>query len=143
MVSARFKYKIQNADGIDTLQLKVPFALLCLLLNGEGTVEDAPVLEIFLIRLLHLNEDLLSFLILAVNVKDSLAVRCRLPEMLAVKIFQVLNHLLAVKEGIEETDQQFLVDLRSKQFLEYEIRVEIYISLLQSRCTHIICPFIR
>ena len=130
VITILVEYEIENTDGIYALEFKVPFASWSLLLNRERTVIYASVLEIILFSLLHLDKELLTLFILAINIKHRFAFRCHMTEMLSIEILQIFDHFPPIEKGIKETDQQFLVDLCSKQFLKSEIRIEIYVSFL-------------
>ena len=51
------KLEIEDTNSIDILQVVVPFPLRCLLANRGGGVIDTTVLEISLLRFLHLHDE--------------------------------------------------------------------------------------
>ena len=65
--------EIQNADGIDIIQMKIPVASPVLLDNREGGIEHATVFEEVLTGLLHFHDELLAVLALAVDIEDGTA----------------------------------------------------------------------
>ena len=129
--------EIKDSYRIYTLKLKVPTPLRCLLLNSKCGVVDAAVNEVFLLCLLHLNQNLIARLRLAIYVKDSLPFFCHMTQMLYIQVVQVSDNLPAVEHGIQETDKQFLVDFRTEEFLEGEASIEVYVSFSECCCTHI------
>ena len=119
------EHEVENAHGVDCLQLEVPLSLYTLALDGEGGVEDAAVFEILLLGLLHLHDEELILVVLAIHVEDCPAVAVATAEVLAVEILQVVYLLLAVEKRVEETDEQFLVERGAEKLLESKIRVGI------------------
>ncbi len=73
--------------------------------------------------------ELVAILILAINIENCPSILNGTTQMLSRKIFDIHNILLPLQQGIKETDEQILVSLSSKIFLESEIRIEIRISL--------------
>ena len=65
--------EVEDADGVDAFELEIPFSLHRLLLNGEGGVVDAPVLEEWLVGVLHFHDDLLASVVLALDVEHTVA----------------------------------------------------------------------
>ena len=131
--------KIEDAYGIDTLQLEVPFPAFGLLLNGEGGIEYAAVLEIVLLRLLHLHDEAFAGGVLTIDVEDGLAVFHPRAEVLGVAVFDVVYLLLALKKCIEEADEQFLVHLRTEELFEAEVGERVDVSLLVVVVFHNAC----
>ena len=113
---------VKQSHHVDVLQLKVPRgAFRCLLADGEGGVVERAVLEIRLVGVLHLHDELLAALVLAIHVEDCLALRINVAHVLAVEVRHVTDHLLAVEEGVQEVDEQHLVGLLAEDALEPEI----------------------
>ena len=75
-----------------------------MVLYGESGVEDAPVLEELLFGLLHLDDECLALLVLAINVEDGAAVSKAVAQVLAVEVSEVVDDLLALEERVKETD---------------------------------------
>lgn len=87
------------------VETEVPVASLgSLFAYGKCGVEQGTVLEIPLIGILHLDDELLATLILAINIEDGLALGKYVAHMLAVKIANVGDNLLAVKHRVKEID---------------------------------------
>ena len=113
-----------------------------MLLNGVGGVEDASVFEVFLVCLLHFDEELFPFLVFTKDVEHRLAFGSVFAGVFRVEIGEVFDDLLSVKQRVEETDEQFLVDFRAKQFLEGKISVEVDVSFLRDGLVHILFCFV-
>jgi Na+/H+ antiporter NhaA len=129
------EYEIQYAYGIDAFQIEVPVrAALTLLAYGKSGVEYASVFKIALLYLLHLNDELLAVLVLAIYVENSLSFTIVFTKFLAVEVLYVLDDLLVVKQGVQETDEQVLVHLRTEKFFETEVGIRIDVSLCSFVC---------
>ena len=124
--------EVEDADGVHGLQLEVPVASHGLLPDGERGIVDAAVLEVVLLGLLHLDDELLALLVLAVDVEDGLAVDVACAEMFVVEVGDVADDLMTVEQGIEETDEQVLVHLRAEELLEAEVGVWVDVSFFVS-----------
>ena len=117
--------EIQDPHRINILQAIVPLALGSLLTDWISGIVDAAVLEILLLRFLHLHDDAATVRQLTIDIKHSLAVSEALAQMLVVQVGEARNLKLVLKQGVKETDQQILVQLRAEQFLESEVCVRI------------------
>ena len=117
--------KIQDSNRIDTFEPEIPKAFLPLILYRESSVEYTPVLEELLLGLLHLNDERLALLVLAVDIEDGTAVAIAIAEVLAIEIGKITHHFLAFEERVEEANQQILVKGSSEQLLKAEVRVGI------------------
>ena len=56
--------------------------------------------------------------------------------MFAVEVGHVTNHLMAVEQRIEETDEQILVHLRAEQLLEAEVGIGVDITFFDAEVYH-------
>ena len=101
--------EIQDSNRIDTFEPEIPNTFLSLTLDRESGIEYTPVLEELLLRLLHLDDERLALLVLAINIKDGTAVAITIAEILAIEIGKVLHLLPFIEERVEEANQQFLV----------------------------------
>ena len=101
--------EIQDSNRIDTFEPEIPNTFLSLTLDRESGIEYTPVLEELLLRLLHLDDERLALLVLAINIKDGTAVTITIAEILAIEIGKVLHLLPFIEERVEEANQQFLV----------------------------------
>ena len=80
--------------------------------------------------LLHLNDETASILGHTIDIKHRSAVAIAIAQILTVQILNILNLPLAVIEkGVEKTDKQILVHLRTEQLLEAEVGIWVYESL--------------
>ena len=91
--------------------MKIPIATTSgLLSDRESGIVYCPVLEKFLIYILHFNNKLLSLVILTIDIKYSTTLIDTVAELLRIEIRYILYILLAMKHGIKKTYQQFLVE---------------------------------
>ena len=74
-----------------------------------------------LVGILHFHDKLLAVFSFTIYVEDGLAVGIDIAHVLRIQILHVLNNLSAIKQAVEETDQQILVGSRSENSLETEI----------------------
>ena len=128
--------EVQDADGVDALQLVVPHSLGGLLADGEGGVIDAAVLEELLLALLHLHQEVLPLLVLAIHVEHGTAVVFLRAQTLRVEVGDVPHHFLPVQQRVEEADEQLLVDFRTEQLLESEVGIKVHVSFDDAFRTH-------
>ena len=96
-----------------------------MILNREGRIEYTPVLKELLLSLLHLNDERLSLLVLAIDIEDGTAIAIAITKALTIKIGKIPNYLLAIEERIEETNEQILVERCAEQLLESEVGIGI------------------
>ena len=78
-----------------------------------------------MLSLLHLYDERLALLILAVYIKDGTAVAIAIAKVLTIKIGKIPNYFLAIEERIEETNEQILVEGGAEQLLESEVGIGI------------------
>ena len=78
---------------------------------------------------LHLHYEFLSLVILAINVEDGSAGIHTVAKLFGVEISYVLHVLFAMEHGVQETDKQLLVELRTEQALKAEISMWIDVFL--------------
>ena len=110
VVRVSFVYtEVEYADGIDLVELEVPSSLWRLLLNGEGAVEYASILKVFLFGLLHLYQEFFSLFVTAVYVEDGLPFCGVVTEVLHVEVVEGFDDLGPVKQRVEEADEQVFV----------------------------------
>ena len=110
-------------------ELIVPnVTLLGLLADWEGCVVERTVFKKSLIGILHLDDKLLTLLVLTIDVENGLAFRANIPDVFAVEKRHVLYDLLAIKEGVEKVDEQVLVGNCAEDTLEPEIGQQTDIS---------------
>ena len=68
------KYEIKDTNSIDTLQMIVPLTFGCLFTDGDCSIVNATVLEVFLLGLLHLHNETAAVLSHAVDIEYGTAV---------------------------------------------------------------------
>ena len=102
--------------------MKVPIATtLCLFAYGERRIIYSAVLEELMVYILHLHNELLSLVVLAINIEDGTASINSVAKLFLVKIRDILHVLLAMKHSVQKADEQLLVKLRAEQALKTEI----------------------
>jgi hypothetical protein len=80
--------------------------------------------------ILHLDDELLALLVLAVQVVDGFAVGFGSALLLGVQVREVLDLLAVAEYLVEKVNQQFLVELRAEQPLEAKIGERIDVTVL-------------
>ena len=88
------KREIQDTHHINSLQLIIPFTPFSLLTNRESGIKDTAVLEELLFTTLHLNQELLSLLILTIYIKYGPTVIFLCSKMLCIKVSYILDYFL-------------------------------------------------
>ena len=102
--------------------MKVPIATtLCLFAYGERRIIYSAVFEELIVYILHLHNELLSLVVLAINIEDGTASINSVAKLFLVKIRDILHVLLAMKHSVQKADEQLLVKLRAEQALKTEI----------------------
>ena len=114
--------EVEQGNSIDIIEFEIPvIPLRCLLTNRESRIEERSVLEIRLVGVLHFNDELLAVFPFTIHVKDGFAVGIDIPHVLWIQIRNILHNLSAIKQAVEEANQQILIHCRSKNALEAEI----------------------
>ena len=66
--------EVGQTDGVYWIEMKVPIATtLCLFVYGERRIIYSAVLEELMVYILHLHNELLSLVVLAINIEDGTA----------------------------------------------------------------------
>ena len=92
------EHKVKDSNSIDSFKIKIPNAFLALILNRKGGIEHASVLEKLLLSLLHLNDERLALLVLAVDIEDGTAVAIAITQILTIKVSKIPHYFLAIEE---------------------------------------------
>ena len=109
--------------------MEVPVSsALCLFAYGECGVVYGAVFEELLIHVLHLHDEFLALVVLAVHIEDGTSCVIALAELLGVEVRYVPDVLLAVEHGVQKTYEQLLVELRAEQPLEAKVGMWIDVS---------------
>ena len=133
--------EVQQGYRIYAREIEIPVrALLRLLTNGERGIEQGAVLEEILVCVLHLHNELLAVLALAIDVENRTACRRILAEVLRIEILHVLYHLCAIKQAIEEVDQQLLIGGCAENALETKIGQQADVAFFC--CCHILLSYV-
>ena len=74
-----------------------------------------------LVRILHFYNELLAVFAFAIYIKDGSAVGIDISYVLWVQIRYVLHNLFAIKQAVEEANEQILVHCCSENSLETEV----------------------
>ena len=121
--------EVEDADDIHGLEAVVPVSPLALFLDGKGGVVEASVLEELLFPALHLNQDLLAPLVLAIHVEHGLAVGLADAEVFRVEVRERTHLLFSLEQAVDEADEQVFVHLRSEKLLEPEVRIRVHVAV--------------
>ena len=133
--------EVQQTYRIDIIQVVVPRSLGGLLADGVGSIVDAAVLEVVLLGFLHLDDKAPAVVRLAIDIEHGPAVSVAVAQMFAVEVLHIhYLTLAAAEQGIEEANQQVLVQFGAKQLLEPEVGVRVDVSLVYV-CSHVILWF--
>ena len=132
----RMETEIQDAYRVNALQTIIPVSTGSLFTNGKGRIIKAPVFEKLLLALLHLHQEIFALFVRAIDIKHGTAVVFLRAQVFRVQVGDVADFLTALQQGIQETDKQILVDFRTEQFLEREIRIKIDVSFVNTFRTH-------
>ena len=102
--------EVKQSNCVNMVELEVPFTTLrSLLSNREGGIEQGTVLEVSLVCILHFHDKLLAVFSFAIYIENCFSVGIDIAHVLRIQILHVLNNLSAIKQAVEETDQQILV----------------------------------
>ena len=117
---------------------EIPFTpLWCLFTNRESGVKKGTILEIRLVGILHFNDELLAVFALTIYIEDGSAVGIDISHMLRVQIRYVLHNLSAIKQAVEEANEQILVHCCSKNSLETEVGQQADVSFFYLLHNHL------
>ncbi len=120
--------EVEQCHHIHVVEAKVPVGPLgSLLAYGEGGVEEGTVFEELLEGVLHLHDELLAVLVLAIDIEYGLAVGIHVTHMLAVEEMHVSDDLLSVEQRVEEIDEQILVGRGAEYALEAKVGEQTYV----------------
>ena len=130
--------EVEQGNGIDMIELEIPLIPLGRLFSDrEGGVEEGAILEIRLVRILHFYNELLAVFALTIYIKDGSAVGIDISHMLRVQIRYVLHNLFAIKQAVEEANEQILVHCCSKNSLETEVGQQADVSFFYLLHNHL------
>ena len=123
-----WKLEVHHAHHINVFQPEIPiFAHLCLVADGFGCVKQASVLEIILLRVLHLHNETGAVIDFAIYIEITVAMLLDVPQLLDVLVGQTRDALLLVEDdSVQKTDEEFLVLLGTEQLLEAVVGVGIH-----------------
>ncbi|OQA11261.1 MAG: hypothetical protein BWY66_00027 [bacterium ADurb.Bin374] len=122
--------EVKDGDGIDRLEIVVPFALDDLFANRKRRVIQGAILEELLLALLDLDDELLTTLGLAVEVENRPTIEIAVSKML---VFHITNRfdraMLILQQFVQKIEKKFLVILLAEQPLEPVVgkRVDIFV----------------
>ena len=130
-VRAQFPWKVRQAEiekeyAIDSFQVEFPIhAFLALASDGLRKVIQCPFTEIDMLFVLHLHDELFVVFIRAIHIVNQSAVFLKYRKQFLIQEFDVLHLPLSVQQGVEEVNQQILVDFLPEDALETHIRKRI------------------
>ncbi len=97
---------VKQCHNIHMLKPEVPLGtLLGLLTYRECSIIQRTVLKIGLVGILHLHDKLLALLVLAIHIKDGLALRIYITHVFAVKKGHILYHLFPIKQRVQKVNK--------------------------------------
>ena len=131
----RFKDVFPVPQGFEALLVGLIFRLLGDL-GGVEELREHAVLEELLLAALHLHQELLTVLVLAVHVEHGAAVGLARAQVLGIQVGQLLDLLTTVKQAVDEADQKLLVHLRPEQLLEAEVGVGVDVAVFDVSGDH-------
>ena len=105
--------------------------------DRESRVEKGAILEIRLVRILHFYDELFAVFALTIYIKDGSAVGIDISDVLWIQILHVLHNLSAIKQAVEEANEQILVHRCSKNSLETEVGQQADISFFYLLHNHL------
>jgi hypothetical protein len=123
--------EIEDANGVDGAEFKIPFAFERLFLDGEGGVVDAAIFEEVLFGLLDFDDEPIAVLGLAVDVEDGFTIELCTAKILGVFERQILDVVMGGQDGIEEIDQETFIWFGAEDAFEAKIGEETDISILE------------
>jgi hypothetical protein len=130
--------EVEQGYGIDMIEFEIPvIPLRGLLANRESGVEKGAILEIRLVGVLHFYDELLTVFALAIYIKDGSAVGIDISHMLRIQIRHILHNLSAIKQAVEEANEQILVHCCSKNSLETEVGQQADVSFFYLLHNHL------
>ena len=133
----RFKDVFPVPQGFEALLVGLVFRLVELGdLGGVEELREHAVLEELLLAALHLHQELLTVLVLAVHVEHGAPVGLARAQVLGVQVSQLLDLLTTVKQAVDEASQKVLVHLRPEQLLEAEVGVRVDVAVFDVSGDH-------
>ena len=94
-----FQVEVQQSNCIYMFKFEVPFCpFWSLLTDRKSRIEQRTILEVFLISILHFNDELFTMLIFAINIKDGLALGKDITNVLTIQVLHILNDLKTIKQ---------------------------------------------
>ena len=119
--------EVEDANGIDGLQIVVPSTLLRLFTDWESGIEDGTLLEKILLGLLHLDDELLAAAAFAIDIENGPAVGVERANPFIFQKGDGLELALLIAEKlVQEIHEDVLVRLLSEEFFETEVGEWVY-----------------
>ena len=125
------KNEVENSDGVDRAEFKVPFAFESLFLNRKGGVVDAAVFEKVLLGFLDFDDEAFAILGLAINIEDGFTVNNLTSELFGVFEGEILNVVMGGQERVQKVDQQPFVRFSAEDALEAKVGEEADVAVLE------------
>ena len=125
------KNEVENSDGVDSAEFKVPFAFEGLFLNREGGVVDTAVFKEVLFGFLDFNDEAFAVLGLAINIEDGFTVNNLTSELFGVFEGEILNVVMGGQERVQKVDQQPFVRFSAEDALEAKVGEEANVAVLE------------
>ena len=125
------KNEVENSDGVDSAEFKVPFAFEGLFLNWESGVVDTAVFKEVLFGFLDFNDEAFAVLGLAIDVEDGFTVNDLTSKLFGVFEGEVLDLMMGGQERVQKVDQQPFVRFSAKDAFESKVGQEADVAVLE------------
>ena len=106
----------------------IPLSFNTLLYNGTSSVIQSSIGKIILLLLLHLYNDMLTFICNAVDIKDNTTLIWSQTKFLRFSKRHILDYQLSIKQSVQECYQALFSVLAPKNTLESPVHTWVYIS---------------
>ena len=125
------KNEVENSDGVDSAEFKVPFAFEGLFLNRESGVVDTAVFKEVLFGFLDFNDEAFAVLGLAIDVEDGFTINSLATKLLGVFEGEVLDVMMDGQKRVQKVDQQPFVRFSSEDAFEAKVGEEADVAVLE------------
>ncbi len=123
--------EVEDADGVDGAEFKVPLAFEGLFLDWEGGVVDAAIFKEVLFGFLDFDDEAIAVLGLAVDVEDGFTIELCTAKVFGVFEREILNVVMGGQKRVEEVDQQTFMRFGAEDAFEAKVGEETDISVLE------------
>ena len=125
------KNEVENSDGVNSAEFKVPFAFEGLFLNWESGVVNTAVFKEVLFGFLDFNDEAFAVLGLAIDVEDGFTVNGRATKLFGVFEGEVLDMMMGGQERVQKVGQQPFVRFSAEDAFESKVGEEADVAVLE------------